>query len=351
MDVNGSLRILIAEDSATIRHHLSTIIAEMPGMQVVGQAKNGQEAVQLAVELQPDVISMDVQMPRMDGFEATRRIMEKVPTPVVVVSGLIEKDIELSFKALEAGALAVVEKPPGRSDPSFPAKQQHFLKTLSAMAGVSVVRRGRTDRFNKVNVEEVVETPAMQHQPEIVAIGASAGGPSALSKLLQNLPPDFSLPVVVVQHMPHEFVAGLARWLEKMSSLAVRVAEDKMILAPGVVYLSPGTAHLRVERMELGLRARLNPEQGDFRHQPSVDVLFESVAETCGADAIGVILTGMGTDGAQGLLRMRDKGAKTFAQDRASSTVFGMPAAAIDRGAAEYVLSLAELPTAILQLL
>ena len=124
-----------------------------------------------------------------------------------------------------------------------------------------------------------------------------------------------------------------------------------MIFTPGIVYLSPGTAHLRVERAELGLRARLIPEQGDFRHQPSVDVLFESVADTCGADAIGVILTGMGTDGAAGLLRMRDRGAKTFAQDRASSTVFGMPAAAIDRGAAEYVLSLAELPTAILQLL
>ena len=344
------IRILVAEDSATIRHYLVTLLGETPGLEVVGQARDGEEALQLTRELKPDVVSMDINMPRLDGFEATRRIMSESPTPVVVVSGLVEKDIDLSFQALEAGALAVVEKPPDRRNPAFEEKQLHLVKTLVAMAGVKVVRRGAY--VAPKGAHPVVELPVVDNlRPEVVVIGASAGGPSALSQLLGELPADFPLPVVIAQHIPQEFVNGLARWLDKNTALSVEIAKDGVTLQPGVVHLSPGAAHVKVERQGDLLALRLVSERGGQRYQPSIDVLFGSVAEVCGKQAIGVLLTGMGEDGADGLLRMRQMGARTLAQDKSSSTVFGMPAAAIERQAVEQVKSLAELPSAILKLL
>lgn len=341
-------RVLIAEDSATIRHHLVRVIEETPGMQVVGQARDGQEALRLVAELRPDVVSMDINMPRLDGLEATRRIMAQTPTPVVVVSGLVEKDIELSFQALEAGALAVVEKPPDRARPDFAAKQRQLVRTLAAMAGVSVVRRGQHHRPEPATV---AKTPATSGTPELIVIGASAGGPSALSKLLAGLPADLPVPVLVAQHIAQEFVPGLARWLDKSSPLRVQVATDNQPLQPGTVLLAPGSAHLQVWRRGKGLAARLVEEQGAHRYQPSVNALFESAAETCGARAVGLVLTGMGDDGATGLLAMRRALARTLAQDKASATVYGMPGAAVAAGAVEQVVSLADLPPAILKLM
>lgn len=347
-----TIRVLIAEDSATIRHYLVGLINETPGLEVIGEAANGEEALALAERLKPDVISMDINMPRLDGFEATRRIMAEHPTPVVVVSGLVEKDIDLSFQALEAGALAVVEKPPDRRNPSFHEKQLHLVRTLVAMAGVSVVRRGiPVSAPAQDDHREIIEVPTIETGPELIAIGASAGGPSALSKLLAGLPADFPVPIVIVQHIPQEFVVGLARWLDKNTPLRVQVAEDGIALQQGVVNLSPGTVHLKVLRRGEALGVRLVNEKGENRYQPSVDVLFESVAGVCGSRAVGLILTGMGDDGAAGLLKMRHVGARTLVQDKDSCTVFGMPAAAIERDAAEQVKSLTELPSAILALL
>ena len=347
-----TIRVMIAEDSATIRHYLVGLINETPGLEVVGQAANGEEALALVETLKPDVISMDINMPRLDGFDATRRIMAEHPTPVVVVSGLVEKDIDLSFQALEAGALAVVEKPPDRRNPSFHKKQLHLVRTLVAMAGVSVVRRGTSVLAPaREDSRRVVEAPMVDTGPEIIAIGASAGGPSALSKLLSELPGDFPVPIVIAQHIPQEFVVGLARWLDKNSPLRVQVAKDGIALEQGVVNLSPGTTHLKVLRRGESLGVRLVSEKGDYRYQPSVDVLFESVAQVCGERAVGLILTGMGDDGATGLLQMRQVGARTVVQDKESCTVFGMPAAAIEREAAEQVKSLTDLPSAILGLL
>ena len=348
-------KVLIADDSATVRHHLVSMINETPGIEVVGQAKNGEEAIKLAGELRPDVISMDIRMPRMDGLEATRQIMIKYPTPVVIVSGVVETDIELSFAALESGALAVVEKPPDRRNPLFEEKHKHLLKTLMAMAGVSVVRHGTLLKKPQATTEErkeVVEVPRIKtHMPEVVAIGASAGGPSALIQLLGGLPEDFPLPIVIVQHIPDEFVSGLVKWLDRNTPLTVQIATDYQVLRPGVVHLSPGTAHLKVIKSDEELLVRLIAEKGKHRHQPSINVLFDSVAEVCKERAIGLILTGMGEDGAEGLLKMYNAGAHTLAQDKESSTVFGMPAAAIANKAVEEVKSLSDLPSAILKLL
>lgn len=346
----STIRVLLAEDSPTARHHLADMINQSPGMRVVGEARDGEEVLALVEELKPDVVSMDIRMPRMDGLEATRQIMTRNPTPIVVVSALLDADIHLSFEALEAGALAVVEKPPARHDPSFPDKQRQLVNTLAAMAGVHVVRRWENlpGRNGTEPSEFAASAPV---KPEVIAIGASAGGPSALSTMLSSLPADLPVPVVVVQHMLDEFVPGLARWLNDGSPLKVRVASDGMILEPGVVHLSSGAAHLTVARRGDGLVARLITAQGAYRYRPSVDVLFESVATTCGASAIGMLLTGMGDDGAAGLLAMRQAGGRTFAQDKSSCTVFGMPAAAIELGAVEQVLPLNRLSNVILKLL
>ncbi len=346
------IRVLIAEDSPTIRYHLTMLINSTSGIKVIGEAKNGEEAVTMVAELKPDVVSMDINMPLLDGLEATRRIMATHPTTVVVVSGLVEKDVELSMMAIEAGALAVVEKPPDRLDMNYETKQRQLVRTLVAMASVSVVKRAlpRLDETAS-QTSPVANVPPKPQRPEIVVIGASAGGPSALNQLLSQLPDDLSAPVVIVQHMPPEFMNGLARWLGKNSRLRVTVALDNLSLHAGTVYLAPGAAHLSISRGANGLVAHLTHEQGEYRHQPSVDVLFHSVAQVCGSRAVGVILTGMGDDGASGLLALRQAGGRTFAQDRTSATVFGMPGAALACGAVEKELSLAELPPAIIKVL
>jgi two-component system, chemotaxis family, protein-glutamate methylesterase/glutaminase len=342
-------RVLIAEDSATIRHHLISLINETPGIEVVGQARNGEEAIRLTAELRPDVVSMDIRMPIIDGLEATRRIMANTPKPVVVVSGLVERDVALSVRALDAGALAVVEKPPYRTHPDFEAKHVQLVKTLIAMSSVSVVRRGGGPL---VPPQPTIAAPAPQDaQLEVIGIGASAGGPSALSKVLGAFPADFPVPIVVVQHIPSEFIAGLARWLSQTTPLTVKVAQDYGVLRPGVVHLAPGDYHTHVIRSGGRLVTRLIAAKGEHHHQPAVDELFYSLAAQCGRHAVGIILTGMGTDGAQGLLAMKQAGAVTLAQDQASATVYGMPGAAVAQGAVKQIVSLAELPTAILKLM
>jgi two-component system chemotaxis response regulator CheB len=344
-----SIRVLIADDSATMRYHLAQIMSAAPGLQVVGEARDGAEALKMVERLEPDVVSMDVRMPGMDGLEATRRIMAAQPTPIVVVTGLIEEDVDLAFRAMEAGALAVVEKPPARSAPDFDEKARQVVQTLTAMSGVAVVRRWERAPGRNGTGELLALTP--RTIPEVVAVGASAGGPSALSTLLSGLPASMPAPVVIVQHLPEEFIPGLARWLDDVTPLRVKLAEDGDLLEPGAIYISPGGAHLEVVRRGISLAARLTRERGPYRYQPSVDVLMYSVAAACGPRAIGLILTGMGDDGAAGMLAMRQAGARTFAQDRIGCAVFGMPAAAIERGAAEKTLPLERMAPAILKLL
>jgi two-component system, chemotaxis family, protein-glutamate methylesterase/glutaminase len=346
------IRILLAEDSPTVRRYLLSLIEETPDMTVVGQARTGAEAVSMVESLRPDLVSMDIQMPDMDGLEATRRIMAKTPTPIVVVSGLLESDVALSLQAIEAGALAVVAKPPDRQNPQFAEKSRQLLTTLRAMSSVKVISRRVYRQFDTGELLPLeLAMNEKQAQPELIAIGASTGGPSALLRLLQALPKELPVPLLIVQHMPSEFIAGLVRWLAGASPLKIETARDGMLLERGVVIVASGGSHLTVARQGARLIARLIEERGNHRHQPSVDMLMESVAKVCGGSAIGVILTGMGDDGAKGLLAMRQAGAATLVQDEASSTVFGMPRAAIEIGAAQQVLPLANLASKIAKLL
>lgn len=347
------VRVLVADDSPTIRHYLKELITDMGHMVVIGEAKNGQEVVDLVHKTRPDVISMDINMPKMDGLEATRQIMADIPTPVVVVSGLVESDIELSLKALEAGALAVVEKPPDRHSPSFESKRRELIRTIHAMAGVTVVSRRRS----KQGAEDHQETKTFKtitsrlRKPEIIGIGASTGGPSAIQRILKDFPADVSVPIVIVQHMPHEFLQGMTRWLQRSTPLNIKIAESGDELESGTAYIAPGTAHMTVQRHDSQLVIQLIKDRGTPQYQPSINMLFNSLATTCASNAIGVILTGMGDDGASGLLAMKEAGAKTLAQDEISSTVYGMPHAAKVCGAVNSMLPLTSLASEILKML
>jgi two-component system, chemotaxis family, protein-glutamate methylesterase/glutaminase len=343
-----AIRVLVVEDSITQRHQLVTLIQKAPDMSVIGQARDGVEAVELVEKLRPDVISMDIRMPRLGGLDATRQIMAQFPTPIVIVSNA-SSDADMAMQAMQAGALAVIEKPPARTHPEFERRCDELLSMLRLMAGVHVIRHWHTPT-NGTAGEGMAKTGHLfdpVRSPEIIAIGASAGGPGTLATLFRGLPADFGLPILVVQHLAADFMPGLADWLSRCGPLPVRLAADGETPLPGTVYIAPGGHHLGLGADK---RIVLDSERGNFRHHPAVDVLLGSVADCYGARAIGVVLTGMGDDGAQGLRALRDTGARTIAQDEATSVVFGMPAAAIALGAAEFVLPLEKIASTILKL-
>jgi two-component system chemotaxis response regulator CheB len=321
-----------------------TLIQKAPDMVVIGQAHNGMEAVQLVEQLRPDVISMDIRMPQLGGLEATRQIMRDFPTPIVIVSNA-SSDAHMAMAAMQAGALAAIEKPPASTDPAFAQRCDDLVSTLRLMAGVRVIRHWNNTR-PLPNTGRLLATsqPLRPTLPEIAVIGASAGGPGALAAVLGMLPADFGLPVLIVQHLTSEFMYGLAEWLNRAGPLPVRLAVEGELPMPGQVLLAPGGKHLRVS---IEGRVVLDSRRGNYRHQPAVDALFQSAADFYASRALGIVLTGMGDDGAAGLRAMRDMGARTIVQNEETCVVFGMPAAAIERGAAEFVLPLEKIGSAI----
>ncbi len=345
--MDRKLRVLIVDDSPTVRRYLSGLVNSTPDMMVVGEARDGREAVALAARLRPDIISMDIRMPGMDGLAATELLMQQQPLPIVIVSSHLEgnETVDLAFLALQAGALAVLKTPPAASHPDHAAARDQFLGTLRAMAAVSVVRRWQARPLPPIS--ETLPHPAI---PRVIAIGASAGGPIALHTILSALPADFPIPIAVVQHMAEGFIEGLVRWLDGSSPLRVRQAEEGQILQPGEVTVAGSATHLVLRRAGDRARVHLEVERGSTPYQPSVDRLFVSVAEHFGAQAVGILLTGMGEDGARGLLQMRQQGARTIAQDEESCLVYGMPRAAVTLGAAEQILPLKAIAPVLLEL-
>lgn len=334
------IRVLIAEDSAVTREYLTWVLGEDPDLEVVGAARNGEEAVELTERLRPDVIVMDVHMPVLDGFDAARQIMERVPTPIVMATASSSSaETRGAFHALEAGALILLNKPPAPWDPDHEKAARELLRTVKLMAEVKVVRRwaaagivGPAPRFEGMGT------------PRVVAIGASTGGPQVLSSILAGLPGALSVPVLLVQHISDGFIGGFAEWLATRTTMAVVVAEHGDELCPGTVYVAGGGRHMTLSRQRrIALEA--DPPVHGFR--PSISRLFESVAQAYGREAVGVLLTGMGRDGADGLRRLRDAGALTIAQDAATSVIFGMPGEAVRLDAAVDVLSPASIAEAL----
>jgi two-component system chemotaxis response regulator CheB len=334
------IKVLIVEDSAVVRQLLVALLSADPEIQVVGTASNGVEALEAVRRTQPTVITMDSHMPKMNGYEATRQIMETYPTPIVMVSGSWgAQEVATTFRAVEAGALAVMPQPPGPEHPAHEAMVQDLIQTVKLMAEVKVVRRWarrqRTTAPATSSPERLADQPKIT-SIQIVAVGASTGGPVVLQTLLSKLPKDLPIPVVMVQHMAAGFIPGFADWLSLASGWPVHVATDGELLLPGHAYIAPDGFQMKVQ---IGGKIVLCQDESENGLRPSISYLFRSVAEVYGANAAGILLTGMGKDGAQELKLLRDKGAVTFAQDEESSIVYGMPREAVRLNAATYVLS------------
>lgn len=328
------IKVLVVEDSPVVQELLVHILNSDPELEVIGTAANGKEALEFLTGKKPDVITMDIHMPVMDGFEATSSIMANNPVPIVIVSASWEPaEVEKTFQAIEAGALTCIEKPLGLGHPDYEKASKNLIETVKVMAGVKLVRR-----WPKPKHTQTAPQKALVKLPEavkVVAIGASTGGPPALQELFSGLPDGFDIPILVVQHISPGFLPGLVDWLSQSTKLTVRIASDNESLFPGTVYFAPDG-----KQMGVGLNDRLilSDEKTENSLCPSVAYLFSSVSKNYGPNAIGVLMTGMGKDGAEGLKLMRDRGAITFAQDKETSVVHGMPGEAIKLGAAIYVL-------------
>jgi len=327
------IRVLIAEDSAVTREYLVHLLSQDPSLSVVGTVQNGLEAVAQAERLRPDVILMDVHMPLMNGFEATRQIMERAPTPIVMVSSSFSREeVAMTFEALKAGALTVLDKPNGPGHPDSAKTASQLQETVRLMANVKVIRRW--PRRNR---------PASPAPPfridstiRLVAIGASTGGPAVVTEILGSLPRNLPVPILAVQHIAPGFTHGLVEWIDQNTSLHVKLAEADELAQQGTVYVAPHGTQMGITK---GMRVHLTKETAESDFCPSISYLFQSVAKSFGGSAVGILLSGMGQDGAAGLLQLRQAGGVTIAQDEETSVIFGMPSEAVRLGAAQYVLA------------
>ena len=332
------ITVLIVEDSPVVRDFLRHILSADPEIQIIGTASDGAAALDAVQHQKPDVITMDIHMPRMNGLEATRKIMETHPTPIVIVSSSVAADeVTTSFRAIEAGALAAVPRPQGLGHSEHEATAQELVQTVKLMSEVKVVRRWPRPRSgSRVPAAQRADMPRASTAIQVVAIGASTGGPLVLQTLLSGLPKDFPVPVLIVQHMAAGFIQGFAAWLAQSTGFPVHVAAVDDYPLPGHAYVAPDGVHMRVG---MGRRIMLSQDAPKNGVRPSVSYLFQSVANVFGGYAAGLLLTGMGRDGAEELKLLRDKGAITIVQDRDSAVVYGMPGEAIKLDAATYVLS------------
>ena len=327
------VRVMLVDDSPTYRVLLAGLLGDDPRLDVVAVVDDGERAVSEAPRLQPDVIVMDIHLPVMNGFAATRRIMETSPTRIVMVTATsVPHEVAQSFEALESGALTVLGKPPGPGHADFDAMRRELVNTVALMAEVPVVKRWPAQR-----TRQSASMPSVSHAGaiDLIAVGASTGGPLALQAFLSALRPQAMPPVVIVQHISHGFSEGLVQWLSRVCAYPVKLAAHADCLEPGMAYVAPDGAHMEVQARGRVVLSDAPPING---FQPAVAALFASVAREHGRRAAGLLMTGMGRDGAEQLLLMRQAGALTMAQDRASSVIFGMPGEAVRLGAAMHVL-------------
>jgi two-component system chemotaxis response regulator CheB len=343
----AKIRVLVVEDSLTIRQYLVGVILADPELELVADVGDGRRAIELCQSLRPDVVTLDMVLPVLNGLEATEQIMAHSPTPILIVSASVNRgELFRTYDALAAGAVDVLDKPTG-AEPDG-QWERCFVATLKLVSRIKVIThlRGRMRAVARAGVAASTVSPEVaMRRPSILAIGASTGGPGAVVEILRALPAPCPLPILLVIHIGQPFAAAFAEWLDGQSGHRVSpaVAGTRLASALGRVHLAPADVHLAVRAGELVLTS--DPERHSCR--PSVDVLFESLARELGSSVVGCLLTGMGRDGAQGLLDIRRAGGRTIAQDEATSVVYGMPREAVLLGAVERVLPLHEIGPAL----
>lgn len=335
------INILIVDDSRTEAKLLKFLFESQSDMHVIGVASDGKQAVEMTERLKPDIITMDLEMPVMDGHTATRLIMSQHPTPIVVISSkLKDGSTDMTYLALEAGAVCVIAKPINIGSQGFQQTQKQIIETIRSMSEIKVIKR----RFNThSSIHRTIVSSHVTPEPgnfEIVAIGTSIGGPQALNAILSQLPSHFPVPIVIVQHMSKGFITGFTKWLNNNTSLTVKIADNYEILKKGYVYFAPDNLHLTIARRDNHLICRLTPGEPVSGFCPSITVLLQSIATTCGKRAIGVLLTGMGSDGSQGLLELKQAHGHTIIQDEKSCIVFGMASVAESIGAVDTTIQM-----------
>jgi two-component system chemotaxis response regulator CheB len=341
------------DDSAVVRKILSTGLSRDQGIEVVGTAADPFIARDKIIHLKPDVITLDVEMPRMDGISFLQRLMTYYPLPVIMVSSLTQAGCETTLKALEVGALDFVAKPSLDVSHTLNEIVAELAEKIKESAGVKVKKKEylkNIDSKNTITKHTHANYALINSTHKIIAIGASTGGTEALKEVLMQMPPD-APGILIVQHMPQLFTKSFADRLNSLCAIEVKEAKDGDSVIPGVALIAPGNYHMELRRNGARYYVTTNQEPPVRRHRPSVEVLFESVAKYAGANAVGVIMTGMGDDGAVGLLKMKESGAKTLAQDEESCVVFGMPKEAIKLGAVDTVVPLNKIAPSILSLL
>jgi len=341
------IRVLVVDDSALMRNVLSSLLSSDPGIEVIGTAPDPYVARDKIKALNPDVLTLDVEMPRMDGLTFLEKLMSGHPMPVVMVSSLTEAGCETTIRALELGAVDFFLKPKIDLKQGMQAKSRVLSAKIKIAAAAKVGRHRKAARLNRSSAPGVSSPAMLKTTDIIVAIGASTGGTEAVRELLIQLPPDMP-PILIAQHMPEKFTRSFAERLDRQCRIHVKEAEDGDRLITGHALIAPGNFQMALARS--GARYQVAVHQGPRvnRHRPSVDVLFSSVAQCAGSKAIGIILTGMGGDGAAGMKKMKDAGAYNIAQDEASCVVFGMPKVAIEQGGVDEVAPLSEITERLL---
>lgn len=343
------IKVLIVDDSNVFSDILTKILQSDIDIKVIGRAVNGIEAVNLAERLNPDVITMDIQMPLMSGAEATEEIMRRHPTPIIILSSYVnKKETKVCFDALKAGAVDVMEKPTGRTLLDYQEIEDELIKRVKIAAGVKVfshlnLSKGLTDRRPAI---PMVVT-AKKQKIKIIVIGASTGGPIAINTILSALPPDFSVPCVVVQHIAKGFLEGFVDWLARECRIKVKIALQNERIESGVAYFPPEDHHLGFYKNSLIRLYNDLPQDG---HRPSITLIMKAAAEVYGPGVLGVLLTGMGRDGAEGLKAIKAAGGKTIAQNEETCAVFGMPKEAIENNSADHVLAIDKIAKQIMNM-
>lgn len=341
------IRVLVVDDSAVMRTFLGRVVAAQPDMELAGVVSDPVLAIERIRRNAPDVITLDVEMPRMNGLDFLRQLMAARPLPVVMISSLTRQGADATIRALELGAVDFFAKPASLEE--FYGAAPEIAEKIRSAAQARVFRRHRVSAAQPAAAPRLAGLARPGASGIIIGIGASTGGVEGLRVMLTELPCDMP-PILIAQHMLPGFTGAFARRLDAVCEMSVREAEDGEQALAGVAYVAPGGRHLLLARQRAAYVLRVTDDPPLNRHRPSVDVLFRSMAETAGARAVAVILTGMGSDGAQAMLDLRRAGAKTLAQDEASSVVFGMPRQAIALGAAQEVLALGDMPRRLKEL-